>query len=184
MGRRTAKPAWLTTAAAVILGVASAVLLGIAIYQAVVLIDGTPATATLTSCHTSVSYTYSRHGGPRRNTNTTCYGTWTVDGRQHSGEVHGVSSEDYTGETLAVRILDGDAWVATWTVAIVCGVLGLITLAGTVAVVWLSRRSKRRKAAASPPPGPPAGHEHAGHEHSGHEHSGHEHSGQERAASD
>lgn len=72
-------------------------------YQANIYYNGEAVTAHVDSCETH--RVYSRHGSHNE---TTCSGTWkTADGRQHSGEISGVSSQSDQGTDVKIRA-DGD----------------------------------------------------------------------------
>src|SRR5690242_14103421 len=85
----------------VVLGIAALLFLGFALYNGAAQLFGTKASATITSCHTSVTHSYSNHHYSTHR-DTTCYGNWTLDGQSHSGEIHGAGSDDYAGESVSV----------------------------------------------------------------------------------
>jgi hypothetical protein len=58
---------------------------------------GTPATATVVSCHSSGK-------------STTCTGTWTINGSTQSGKIDGNGKDYHTGQTLDVHVHDGTAY--------------------------------------------------------------------------
>lgn len=59
--------------------------------------NGTPTTAHVDNCETE--YHHGRHGSHR---STTCYGTWTLNGARHSGEIEGAGESD-EDEDIPVR---------------------------------------------------------------------------------
>ncbi len=72
-------------------------------YQANIYYNGEAVTAHVDRCETH--RVYSRHGSHNE---TTCYGSWkTADGRAHSGEITGVSSQSDEGTDVKIRA-DGD----------------------------------------------------------------------------
>lgn len=137
-----------------VLGVFALVLLGFAAFTGAAQLFGTKTSATISSCHTTVSHSYSNHHYSTHH-DTTCYGDWTLDGQQHHGEIHGVGGSDFAGEHVTVHVFRGDAYLAGWTMPIALGV-GFLVCAGLIAFVAVLRRRAARKAAAAPDASAPA----------------------------
>lgn len=89
--------------------------------------NGTPATATVTSCDTSYQY--------RAGSRTTCRGTWRIGdltdgGEVRFGQVSGAGRSD-VGKQIPVRVRGGTAHTATYRIVYVSfGIAALILVLG------------------------------------------------------
>lgn len=135
-----------------VLGIAALVLLGFSLYNGAAQLFGTKTTATITSCHTSVTHSYSNHHYTTHR-DTTCHGDWTLDGQSHSGEIHGAGADDYAGETVSVHVFHGDAYLSGWAVTIGLGVGGAVCLLAIGVIAWFRRRLARKAVPADTPAG-------------------------------
>lgn len=109
--------------------------------------NGTPTTAHVDNCVTE--YHHGRHGSQRR---TTCYGTWTLNGVRHSGEIEGAGESD-EGEDIRVRATaDSAVTEDTPLTAAITGVVVLVAgaFAFVIVVVVAPNRIGRFPARRSP----------------------------------
>jgi hypothetical protein len=94
---------------------------------------GTPTTATNVHCVTHSSRTLLR-----RSSNTTCTGTWSLDGRSHTGDVVGTDGDQ---SSLDVRVHDGIAYAQTGATTLV-SVGAIFIVVGSV-MLWVKRARRR-----------------------------------------
>lgn len=102
---------------------------------------GAPATARVDFCRT----TYERDQNGNRHYETTCYGTWTLDGTRHSGRIDG-AHPGLVHRTVPVRALDDRAAMLNTLrrSLLVCGgmaVIGVIAHIATARAVARTRRT-------------------------------------------
>jgi hypothetical protein len=93
--------------------------------EAVTYLSGEESVAVVEACSTE------RAG--RRGSETTCLGSWIVDGEQVTGEIRGAPPSD-AGRTVNVRVNDGVAYRWRWARVLTFGVIGLLLLGG--AALW------------------------------------------------
>lgn len=116
--------------AAVFLAVAILGVVGMKGYAVYGYAVGTPATAQVDSC--------SKNG----RADTTCRGSWTVNGVQQYGSITGAEYEA-RGSTVNVRVHDGTAYTSGVAGQLLAPLLGLLAWTVGLGVYWYFRRRRR-----------------------------------------